>query len=209
LLKLISFNFHIDELSMTTFPKFKEKYGNTIDSKEASKESIERFTNVLPDSLIQLWKEDGWAGYADGLIWTIDPAKYKSILSKWVEIGADGVPFLRTAFGDIIFWDFEAQFGNIVNFIDVRHQEFDIICTEGIEYLFDNAICDENYFYDLIQAHNFSEALEKLGHLKSDECYGYEPILALGGDESIDNLKIVKFDVHLDILTQSVTEPID
>lgn len=37
-----------------------------------------------------------------------------------------------------------------------------------------------------------------------DECFGYSPLLALGGSESIENVKIVKTLPYIDISTQTI-----
>lgn len=47
-----------------------------------------------------------------------------------------------------------------------------------------------------------NEAVEKYGHLEYDECFGYVPLLALGGKESVDNLKKVKIHEHIVLITE-------
>lgn len=47
-----------------------------------------------------------------------------------------------------------------------------------------------------------------LDELKHDQCYGFEPIYLLGGKEVKENMKIVNFDMQLDILTQALKKPI-
>ena len=43
----------------------------------------------------------------------------------------------------------------------------------------------EKYF----QIPQYIEAVNKLGKLEQDECFGYVPLLGLGGSEKIQNLK--------------------
>ena len=52
----------------------------------------------------------------------------------------------------------------------------------------------------------FRKALKKLGPLQHDECFGFEPAIALGGSESVENVRIVKLREHLSILSQLVDE---
>lgn len=51
----------------------------------------------------------------------------------------------------------------------------------------------------------FARAMATLGPLTSDEIYGFEPALALGGKMLLENLARIKLDVHLTILRQLAT----
>ena len=46
--------------------------------------------------------------------------------------------------------------------------------------------------------------MKKLGKLEYDECFGYVPLLGLGGSEKVDNLDKVKIREHIEIITQLV-----
>jgi hypothetical protein len=192
---------------LNDYPKFKKKYGNVIDSRPLLKESILQFQGRLSERLINLLLNDGFGGYANGLIWTIDPLSYKNTIMHWLALGGNGVPFLRTCFGDILVWD-DKSIKPVLKLIDIRHCK-KLILPGNIDELFDEEFEDYDYFLYWLKAEEFPAIYEKLGPLKHDECYGYEPVLALGGDEIIDNLKIVKFDVHLNIITQLLDGPVD
>ena len=192
---------------MPTFPNFHKKFGNVIDSSPATLGVIKEYKDRVPEQLIQLWKEDGWGGYADGLIWTINPARYQEIIPQWLELGSESVPFLRTCFGDLIVWD-DKTMGATVKMIDIRHCQREII-DKDISEMFETSFCHDVYLYYSLKAKDFPEIKNKLGVLKNDECYGYEPALILGGDEIIENLKIVKFDIHLNIITQMLEGTVD
>ena len=43
----------------------------------------------------------------------------------------------------------------------------------------------------------YLEAIEKHGVLKYNECFGYVPLLALGGAKRVENLDIVKIREHI------------
>jgi hypothetical protein len=192
---------------MTVFPNFHNKHGSVFDAKPVPTEIIEKYKDIVPRSLIRLWEEDGWGGYAEGLLWTIDPTKYQEIVPRWIELGANGVPFMRTCFGDLLVWD-DKTMGRTVKMIDIRHCQREIIC-EGMRHMFEVSFCHDVYLNYALKTDEFSEIKKRLGALRSEECYGYEPVLILGGDEILDNLKKVNFDVYLDILTQLIDEPVD
>jgi hypothetical protein len=42
--------------------------------------------------------------------------------------------------------------------------------------------------------------VKKYGEPEYDECFGYEPLLSLGGKESVENLKKVKYEVHISLM---------
>ncbi|WP_407513900.1 T6SS immunity protein Tdi1 domain-containing protein, partial [Acinetobacter baumannii] len=48
----------------------------------------------------------------------------------------------------------------------------------------------------------FDRAVKKLGVLKVDEMYAFEPALALGGEESLQHLTKVNLPVHMKLLKQ-------
>jgi hypothetical protein len=45
---------------------------------------------------------------------------------------------------------------------------------------------------------------EKLGTPDFDECFGYSPLLTMGGSENLENIKIVKTLPYIDINTQTI-----
>ena len=56
-------------------------------------------------------------------------------------------------------------------------------------------------FFD-IKRHK--EAVNRLGKLDFDECFGYVPLLGLGGSEMVENLKKVKIREHIELISQLV-----
>ncbi len=63
----------------------------------------------------------------------------------------------------------------------------------------------DNYFVEkYFQIPQYMEAEKKLGKLKHDECFGYVPLLGLGGSEKVQNLKKVKIKEHIELISQMV-----
>jgi hypothetical protein len=65
-------------------------------------------------------------------------------------------------------------------------------------------LADEGFLRDNLNDTNYPAAKEKLGELEYDECYGYVPLLELGGAEKIDNLQRVKIKEHISLIAQTV-----
>lgn len=58
----------------------------------------------------------------------------------------------------------------------------------------------EKYF----QICQYTDAVNKLGKLEQDECFGYVSLLGLGGSEKVDNLKKVKIREYIELISQIV-----
>lgn len=53
--------------------EFIECFGEATQQIRAPESSLAKWKSVLPPILIQYWKDEGWAGYANGLFWTVNP----------------------------------------------------------------------------------------------------------------------------------------
>ena len=83
-----------------------------------------------------------------------------------------------------------------------RYGEDDII-ESGFKYLMmdiEYGELDEDY----LSIEQYNAAVKKYGELGYDECFGYVPLLALGGKESVDNLKKVKMKEHIELIYNMV-----
>ena len=71
----------------------------------ADEEALAKYRGVLPDSLLDFWREEGWCSYAEGLFWTVNPDDYAWLVEGWIK-PLEGMPddcyfvIARTAFGD-------------------------------------------------------------------------------------------------------------
>ncbi|SFF82114.1 hypothetical protein SAMN05518865_10532 [Duganella sp. CF458] len=189
------------------FGYFLEKMGPPIQKRHVPPSSVKRFRGKLPDQLLAYWEEHGWCGYADGLFWTVDPQEYEPVLEAWI----GETPFVendayhliaRSAFGELYFWGERTGEslrlfapGSYCLPIESVFEEDEL--ELGVRAFFSIRDREENDFAEM-----FVPALEKLGHLKHDEMYGFAPALALGGPSTLKNLTKVKAVEHLVILSQ-------
>ena len=107
---------------------------------------------------------------------------------------------MATAFGDILTWE-ENQYVGILKY---RYNDNDIV-SYGFEFFFD-IIEDEECAAEYFTIKKYNAAVKKYGELEYDECFGYVPLLALGGKESVDNLKKVKMKEHIELIYSMVGE---
>lgn len=167
-----------------------------IKKNDISEELIKEYEDKLPSEMIDFWKEFGFGTFYDGYLKAINPDDYKDLIEKSYFQGDVSIPIFATAFGDLITWE-KNQFVGIVKY---RYGENDVI-SDGFDFFFDDVTdgeLDDEYF----SIKQYKAAIKKLGSLEYDECFGYVPLLALGGKESVNNLKKVKILEHIALITE-------
>lgn len=70
---------------------------------------------------------------------------------------------------------------------------------KGFEF-FLNDLIDEDYIEDFMKPADYIAAAEQKGIPAYDECFGYVPLLCLGGEETAGNLMRVKLKEHLELI---------
>jgi hypothetical protein len=174
-----------------------------------------RVTGKLPDQLLAYWEEHGWCGYADGLLWTVDPQEYEPALDAWIGETAlmerDAYHVVaRSAFGELYFWG--ERTGASLSLLPWRAMAVpsdgspELIAqgraNEVLRWRFAGFKRQHFELEDREETPLFQRALMKLGRLDHDEMYGFVPALALGGPASLDHLQKVKAVDHLVLLAQ-------
>lgn len=160
--------------------------------------TFNKYKEVLPIELIDVWKKYGFGSILNGYIKVINPNEYKSVIDMSYFRANVSIPILVTAFGDIITWE-ENKYIGIVRY---KKGIFQII-SSGFKYFF-NDLKDEYFVEKYLELNKYNEAVGKYGELEYDECFGYVPLLGLGGSEKLENLKKVKIREHIEIITQLV-----
>ncbi|WP_199610068.1 GAD-like domain-containing protein [Flocculibacter collagenilyticus] len=189
-----------------------EGFGPAIKAVAPAKDVIAKYTGKLPDRLIECWQEYGFCGWGEGLFWTVNPEDYEDILQEWLQ----DTPFpendayyviARSAFGELFIWgeksgqslSIESNFGMIFP-TDKTAKLNENGPTMSVDLFFSCLSKESMEQKDINDKPLFERAAEKLGELSSDEMYGFEPALALGGEPKLENLKKVPVLEHLSFL---------
>lgn len=181
---------------MSQFPDFEAEYGPAADCVVPGDEVLRAYAGVLPDELIAHWREAGWCAYGEGLLWVVDPAQFEGVIDEWVDVqGGKPHVFLRTAFAHLYFWHDGAVYS-----VDVHSGGVSQV-TKRIARMF-TLVCDAEIKEKMVRASLFREALPRLGPPARDECYAFEPALALGGSGAVETIRRVKMREHLGILAE-------
>lgn len=171
---------------------------------------LAKYASKAPKELITLWQEVGLGTFGDGLFRIVPPNDYQDFVDTYIEDREKqfeySLPFMTTAFGDIFVWVKDIfQNREYVIFINVRSGKWNII-TSRMDLLFNVYISTKEWFKrDFeINISDFSKLVERLGLPAEDECYGYVPALALGGNKSLDNIQVVKMLPYIDMIAQMI-----
>lgn len=163
---------------------------------ELPAEFIEIFKPLLPEEFIYIWEEYGLGSFFGGYFRVIDPRRFADLVEEVFFAGEECVPLMATAFGDILVWDGEACCLEM------------IFCRYGIYKVVDNdffrLLGDKSFVENVLEPVNYNQAVELYGVPDFDECFGYVPLLALGGGESPDHLKRCKVREHIYLISQLV-----
>lgn len=167
-----------------------------IKKDEVSEILIEKYKSILPERIIELWKNYGFGTFMNGYLKVINPDDYTTLLEYSYFEGNASVPIFATAFGDIITWERNEYVGIVI----YRYGDFDII-SHGFEFFYE-IISDKEISEEYIHMNEYKKALKMHGSLQYDECFGYFPLLIMGGKETPENLKKVKIREHIALITE-------
>ena len=161
-------------------------------------ETIKKYQGLIPDELMEVWKMCGYGTFYNGYLKIINPDDYQEILEESYFNGKISIPIFTTGFGDIITW----RSGEFVTLIKYRKNTIKVLIA-GFEYFLGDLITSKRLLGKL-DKDLYEGALSRYGRLEYDECFGFVPLLPLGGGEKVDNLDKVKILPHIDLITQMV-----
>ncbi|XZY05744.1 type VI secretion system immunity protein, TaeI family [Acinetobacter baumannii] len=196
------------------FEYFLEKFGQPQQAVRVTDNILNKYKGKLPDQLLEYWKEVGFCTFKEGLFWITNPDDYAEDIYHWLEntdILDEDVwhVIARSAFGELYLWGEKnwqkydlniingEVFQNSVGFNDEKHKNDEIIRN-----FFAFSDLDEFDRKDENLKPLFDRAVKKYGPLSSNEVFGFEPALALGGKSVLQNLKKLDIHVHMAILKE-------
>jgi hypothetical protein len=196
--------------------RFIKKFSEPHNCIKADQEVIKEYSGKLPAKLFEYWRELGWCGYGNGLIWMVNPKDYEDILEQRLR----GTPFedrddlsviARNAFGELYVWAKGKgkvlairPSTNVINYFSPTDRE-NLSEDEENRKLQRFWSGQQKQFLDIDDEEDkplFDRCLEKFGPLKPDEMYGFKQHLAVGGARELKNMEILKLDVYHSIAAQ-------
>lgn len=159
---------------------------------------VEKYQSLLPEKLIQLWQEHGFGSIVDGYLKIINPDDLQDSLQElYSPVYKNPIVMFATGMSDLIIW--ENSYTVLVN---CRHRSSKVI-ESGFKYFMED-IYDRAFIDEELKGEHYFQAKKRLGEIAFDECYGYMPLLGLGGSEKVENLQKVKIKEHVSIVAQTI-----
>ncbi|RZJ56709.1 MAG: DUF1851 domain-containing protein [Hymenobacter sp.] len=163
-------------------------------------ELLARYQGLVPTELLTIWTQYGFGTFCEGYLKIVNPADYADLLADTYQLtstpsSSPPLVLFATAMGDLLIW----ERGYIV-LIDYRHGQTKVV-GKYIELFFRNLI-DSEYKADKLIYEPYLTARARLGEPAFEECFGYVPLLALGGPELESHLEKVKLREHLALIGQ-------
>ena len=166
-------------------------------------EVIKKYKEQVPVELVQIWEEDGLGSFLDGYLKVINPDDYLELVQETYFRGEISIPIFATAFGDIITWE-KNEFLGIIKYKDGTFDIFLENLSLFIKFLPDKSFTDDYFDIPL-----YKKAVAKHGQLAYDECFGFVPLLALGGFKDVDHMDKVKVLEHIYLMYQLTGDVMD
>jgi len=165
---------------------------------KVSDEIITEYEGILPTDILDFWKSYGFGVFFNGYLRSVNPNEYKDLLHESVN-GAfhEGVVLFTTGMSDLIIWC-----DGYLRICNYRYNIMDTLITTLT--LFFRCLESEMFTRDKLCMPPYLEAVQKHGELEFDEAFGYVPLLALGGNESVNHLDKVKIREHILICSSLV-----
>ena len=165
---------------------------------EAPAKIIEKYEEQIPPELLEIWQICGFGTFANGYIKIINPDDYTDILENSYFASEVSVPIFVTGFADIITW----EEGRFLGLVEYRKSDVTIYPFNISHFL--SKYHTSRCVVEFLDNDQYHEAVKLLGKLKYDECFGYVPLLALGGNEQAEKLHKMKIIPHIDLITDMV-----
>jgi hypothetical protein len=184
-----------------------DEWGRPTHPVPAPPERIAQFAGRVPDGMLELWREVGFSGFQDGLLWLCDPVAWQPQVDSWINgIEGDWFAVWRSCFGDLGLWN-----PNTNDQITIRPVLQTIVLVTHAEQkapndehdLFISLVTKDKDYVDIDSTEGpplFDQILAMHGPVGPDEVYGFVPALALGGFARATSIDKCDGHVHLEIL---------
>jgi hypothetical protein len=178
--------------------------------RKASAEQLKRYREHLPASLLELWAQQGFGFYGDGLIQLIDPDVYRQNLWGWLMRDwedMERLPIAMNCRGRLFYYrrlddgDDEDAVAEDLSWLD-PHDSSTGCTVWSLDEFFNSWCVDAEVLDEHFEADRLAELRAQAGRLATDEMYTYAPALRLGGSGATATVQRVQAPVQLDLLLQ-------
>jgi len=172
----------------------------------ASKAVIKKYSVILPEFFTEIWEKNGFSSYKDGFFWIVNPDEYDDLISQFIHNEGNLHVVMRTAFGGLIYLDEKAKHNQgkdnkLYNYLCPIYLQVTKL-TSDLSAVMNGWLTTEEIFSPLMFYNIYSIGRKVLPAPEQNECFGFLPAIALGGDLQPENIKLFKIREHLSFLSQ-------
>ena len=180
-------------------------------------EHVERFSGVLPESVLYVWRRFGFDGFADGRFWITDPLVWAPVVDAWLE--GTALPFPdqrwwclnRTAMGDMQLWgeisgpalDVDPILGTLWPSAGDAADMDNFVMRERMGCLTFTSPLKDSFEDEVSGRLVVDEAIERLGPVSEGQVYGFTPAYCFTGRMEARLLGVEDAIAHLVFLAQA------
>jgi hypothetical protein len=165
-----------------------------------AQETIERYAGRVPEPVVTAWREHGAGLAGDGYVRLLDPDHAREMLDGVLGMPDAAVPVFATALADLVLW-IEPLF-HVVRFrwgvVETLHFDATLLLAD---------LQKDEVLDGVLERAPYTQAVGRLGVPGIDECFGYVPLLALGGSTDASYLDRGGLWEHLAVIVQLVGPP--
>lgn len=194
------------------FLRFISAWGEPLNPVTVPDSHFNEYGNLLPESMLDLWREMGFAGFGEGLLWICDPRSWQPMVNTWLDgvslpdsYAGTQIPIFRTAYGQI--YCFKPGVGQRLNIVPTGsmiglQRPSSLSTTESNDkditslLEFPQRLFTESATYlpgteDPLQENMFGLIVDRLGRTSHDTMYSFDPPSQLDGELRAENAVLV------------------
>lgn len=175
-------------------------YNDFRQSGTVEEETINKYKEHLPKELIEAWKTYGYGTLLNGYLKVINPDDFRELITDTYLRNEGAIPIFATSMGDIILFEMDENNESYVVMVNYRKAKTKVLASKYS--LFIRFLEEEPFRQRSLEWSPYIKAVDHYELPAYDECFGYTPLLGLGGAEKVENLKKVKLKEHILIITE-------
>ena len=161
--------------------------------KDMPKEVIEKYRNLVPKEMIEIWEKYGLGSFLNGYLRVINPDDYKELVEETYFRGNVAIPIFITAFADVVTWEEDELIGMI------EYKTLDVNAIwEGMNNFFE-LLSNKRFLEKNFELEMYNKALKLYGEVGYEDCYCFVPVIPVGG-KKIENLQKGKAFTHIEVI---------
>lgn len=167
---------------------------------KVEEETINKYKEYLPKELIEAWKTYGYGTLMNGYLKAINPDDFSELINGTYLRNKGTIPIFATSMGDVILFEKDENNETYIVMVNYRKCKTKVLASKYS--LFIRFVEEEAFRQRALDWSPYAEAVEQYSLPEYNECFGYTPLLGLGGAEKVENLKKVKLKEHILIITE-------